>query len=241
MIEAVLFDIYGTLIHVKTDEQDIETYRCLSKWLSYHDISIQPAELKKLYLRTVNKMLKETGEKYPEVDSTRVFKRIFKIKTRKSRWNNNLLRMTTITFRACSRRHIDVYPGVGETLEKLKKKKYKLGIVSNAQEAFTLPELRMFDLTKYFDEIVISSNFGFKKPDPRLFRIALKSLKVRASRAIYVGNDSVDVEGAHSVGIKAVFLETGYGRKTRKPDFIAAGINQVLEIVENMSGIKHQI
>lgn len=233
MIEAVLFDIYGTLIHVKTDEQDIETYRCLSKWLSYHGISIQPAELKELYLRTVNKMLKETGEKYPEVDLTQVFKRIFKIKTSKSRWSNNLLRMTTITFRACSRRHIDVYPSVRETLEKLKKN-YKLGIVSNAQEAFTLPELRIFDLTKYFDEIVISSNFGFKKPDPRLFRIALKSLKVRASRAIYVGNDSVDVEGAHSVGIKAVFLETGYGRKTRKPDFIAAGINQIPNIVKSI-------
>jgi len=240
MIEAVLFDIYGTLIHIKTDEQDIETYRCLSKWLSYHGISLQPAELKELYLRTVNEMLKETGENYPEADLTQVFKRIFKIKTRKNRWDNNLLRMTTITFRACSRRHIDVYPNVKETLEKLKKN-YKLGIVSNAQEAFTIPELRMFDLVKYFDEIVISSNFGFKKPDPRLFKIALDALNVRASRAVYVGNDAVDVGGAHSVGMKAIFLDMGYGRKACKPDFIVAGINQVLEIVENMNGIRHQI
>lgn len=241
MIEAVLFDIYGTLIHIKTDEQDMETYACLSKWLSYLGILIQPAELKDLYLGTVNQMLEETGEKYPEVDLKNVFERMFKAKASKNPLENSLLEMAVITFRSCSRRHIDVYPNVRETLEKLKMENYKLGIVSNAQKVFTMPELRMFNLEKYFDKIVISSDFGFKKPDPRLFKMALNALNVRPGRAIYVGNDAVDVEGAHSVGMKAIFLDTGYGRKACKPDFIAAGMNQVLEIVENMNSVRHQV
>jgi len=239
MIEAVLFDIYGTLIHIKTDEQDLETYRCLSKWLSYHGISVQPAELKELYLRTVNKMLQETGEKYPEVDLTNVFRRMFIARASESQLDKSLLEMAVTTFRSCSRRHIDVYPNVKETLEKLKRKNYKLGIVSNAQKVFTMPELRMFNLEKYFEKIVISSDFGFKKPDPRLFKIALDALKVKPSESVFVGNDAVDVEGAQKVGMKAIFLETGYGRKECKPDFIVADVNQILEIVESMKSIGH--
>jgi len=233
MIEAVLFDIYGTLIHIKTDEQDIETYACLSKWLSYFGIMIQPTELKDLYLGTVNRMLEETGEKYPEVDLRNVFKRMFKAEASKNPLEKSLHEMAVITFRSCSRRNIDVYPNVKETLEKLKRKNYKLGIVSNAQKVFTMPELRMFNLEKYFDKIVISSDFGFKKPDPRLFRIALKALNVKPSKAVYVGNDAVDVEGAHSVGMKAILLMSGHGRKECKPDFTAATIDQVPETLSN--------
>jgi len=233
MIEAVLFDIYGTLIHIKTDEQDLETYRCLSKWLSYHGISVRPAELKELYLRTVNKMLEETGEKYPEVDLTNVFRRMFMARASESQLDKSLLEMAVTTFRSCSRRHIDIYPNVKETLEKLKRKNYKLGIVSNAQKVFTIPELRMFNLEKYFDKIVISSDFGFKKPDPRLFKIALDALKVKASTSVFVGNDAVDVEGAQSVGMKAILLMSGHGEKECKPDFTAATIDQVPRILSH--------
>ena len=61
-------------------------------------------------------------------------------------------------------------------------KKYRLGIVSNAQEAFTMPELALYELGPYFETIVLSSQAGVKKPNSRIFTRALSDLNVKPKK-----------------------------------------------------------
>src|SRR5258708_4576319 len=70
------------------------------------------------------------------------------------------------------------------------KQRYQLAVVSDAQTAYALPELQAVGLREFFDPIIISGDFGYRKPDSRLFLHALEKLRVTSSQAIFVGNDT---------------------------------------------------
>jgi len=57
-MQAVLFDLYGTLVDILTDESDLCIYRTISKFLTYFEIHYRPEELAAKYQKkTAEKML----------------------------------------------------------------------------------------------------------------------------------------------------------------------------------------
>jgi putative hydrolase of the HAD superfamily len=104
------------------------------------------------------------------------------------------------------------------------KTRHRLAVVSDAQSAYGLPELQAVGLARYFKPIVISGDYGYRKPDPRLFQAALSELEVRPEEAIFVGNDRFrDVLGARQVGMKTIlFCPNGNcgGSPETEPDYI---------------------
>ena|SRR5688572_15120550 len=96
-----------------------------------------------------------------------------------------------------------VFDDVRPTLVHLKTRGLKLGIISNWDERLR-PLLDKLDLAPFFDAIVVSSEIGFCKPAPEIFREALRSLDVAAQRAWHVGDsEAEDVQGARNVGMRA--------------------------------------
>lgn len=83
----------------------------------------------------------------------------------------------------------------------------RLGVVSNSEGR--LPELfAHVGLGDAFELIVDSAHEGVRKPDPEIFRRALSRMGVVAARAIYAGDiPSVDVDGAHAVGMHAALID----------------------------------
>ncbi len=62
-------------------------------------------------------------------------------------------------------------------------------------------------LSDSFDNILFSSDIGIEKPDPRILRLALKSIAVSPNKAIFVGDTwSADIVGAQAVPMRAVWL-----------------------------------
>ena len=93
-----------------------------------------------------------------------------------------------------------------EVLSRLKQQ-YLLAIVSDAQSAYALAELRSVGLQEYFNPVIISGDYGYRKPDARLFQKALDGLQIRPDQAIYVGNDGYrDIFGARQLGMKTVLI-----------------------------------
>ena len=93
-------------------------------------------------------------------------------------------------------------------LKKLRKK-YKLAIVSN----LSIPEcasrlLERFDLCRFFKVVFISGAINRRKPSPEIHEKALKTLEVRADKAVFVGDTpALDIKGAKAVGFKAVLIQ----------------------------------
>ncbi len=102
-------------------------------------------------------------------------------------------------------------PYLDEVLTELKRKGYKLGIITNtvtSHEEHVRTALRRIDAEKYFDAILTSVDVGHEKPDERIFMTALRELKVKPREAIMVGNRiSTDIVGGNRMGMKTVLLK----------------------------------
>jgi putative hydrolase of the HAD superfamily len=94
-----------------------------------------------------------------------------------------------------------------ETLLALRAQGLRLAVVTNGSASAQHEKLRVLGIHDCFDAIVISEEFGAKKPDPRIFRAALARVELTAAECAFVGdNPEKDVQGASAVGLRAVWL-----------------------------------
>ena len=113
---------------------------------------------------------------------------------------------------------------------------YRLALVSDAQPCYALPEIKEVGLDGYFDPIILSAHYGFRKPDKRLTEIALEIMKLKPAEVICAGNDMYrDIYGASRLGIKTIFIDSNQGDKSHEnvtPDYHAHRFEDVLRGVE---------
>ncbi len=206
--KAVIFDLYGTLIDIQTDEQDPWLYGVLSQYLSYYMVRIQPEELRKAYVEEVRISLGQSLQKYPEVNVYNIFRSIMD-RYGRGNYGKPAISAIAMLFRSLSRKRFGAFPGAHDAISRLSRR-YRVAAVSDAQWVFTDTEMEMLGFTRFFKTRVLSSRLGYKKPDPRLFEMALKSLQVRPEDAVYVGdNPEKDLRGARAAGMKCVLFRGG--------------------------------
>lgn len=205
-IKAVLFDLYGTLINIRTDEGDITTYEILSRYLKYHSVFISPEFLKKTYFEMVQQYLSKSKEPYPEVDVYKIFFDIMHTYGRK-KYPSSVVIDVSMLFRSLTIRKFEPFDDIYDVLD-LISRKYKIALISDAQWVFTEPEIKMLGLERFFKYRFLSSRYGYKKPDKRLFYTAMKKLDIEPDEAVYIGdNPSRDLVGAKSSGMKFLLFK----------------------------------
>jgi HAD superfamily hydrolase (TIGR01509 family) len=84
------------------------------------------------------------------------------------------------------------------------KKRYRTGLLSNAFSDLREMLVRRWKIADAFDEIVISSEVGVTKPDPRIYYIALERFGTDPGEAVFVDDFLHNVEGARSAGMYAI-------------------------------------
>jgi putative hydrolase of the HAD superfamily len=100
---------------------------------------------------------------------------------------------------------------VRRTLDELRRRRFKLGVVTNGGSAMQRRKLAALGIDRAFDAILVSEEEGLRKPDAAIFRRALARLEVAAEEAMFVGDHPVaDVEGAHRAGLRAVWKFVPY-------------------------------
>lgn len=99
-----------------------------------------------------------------------------------------------------------VEPDVVPALAALRARGLRLVVVSNANGRLKHLFDRL-DLTRWFDHVLDSHDWGVEKPDPRLFQIALEQARASAARTMHVGDlYHVDVVGARRAGLREAVL-----------------------------------
>lgn len=228
IIKAILFDINGTLIDINTDESNEEIYRGISHILTYQGIFMHRREVRDEYYRIMNLQRKTSKEKYPEFDVVKLFREFInqRLSTQETTSPEKLKWLPVFlaeTYRGISRNRLQLYPGVLDVLSALRPH-YKLGVISDAQSAWCLPEMRAVGIDGYFDAVIVSGDYGYRKPDSRLFTAALTQLGVGPENVLFVGNDMFrDVYAAKQQRIKTVFFSSNQGSKQpegAEPDYI---------------------
>ncbi|MDE6655755.1 MAG: HAD family hydrolase, partial [Anaeroplasmataceae bacterium] len=207
---------YGTLIDIHTDEEDKRFWNKVAKKVAkYHFYT--PEDLKNNY----KKLCEEKQQYIEEIEILDVFEELLNITREKSE-------EVAWMFRKASTQYIRLYKGVKQLLKKLKSEGYSLYVLSNAQEAFTMPELKKLGIMHYFDGIAISSKYGVKKPNLEFFQRAIKNFNAKGEIWM-VGNDAeCDIYPAEKLGLNTIFIESNLTfNKIRKPDFIGFSYKKI--------------
>jgi HAD superfamily hydrolase (TIGR01493 family) len=130
----------------------------------------------------------------------------------------------------------DVY----ETLDVLKARGCRLGLISNARDAANVERLiDQAQLRPWFDPIVISANAGVRKPNPRIFKIVLDAWQLRPDEVVMVGDMlGADVLGAHNAGLRGIWATMQAERgandahgDTIAPDATIAALSELPDVL----------
>ena len=134
---------------------------------------------------------------------------------------------------------VHVGPDVIATLEALRGRGLRLGVVSNAAYLPRLmkEQLTALGLAPYFDAVTFSSEIGVRKPHPAIYADALRKLGAEPSRTLFVG-DRVreDVQGPKALGMRAVL--TREWRQEDDPgvaDFVIQRLDELPAIVSRLA------
>jgi putative hydrolase of the HAD superfamily len=97
--------------------------------------------------------------------------------------------------------------GAVEAVRAIKAQGFRVGVVSNAEGQIE-GSLGHAGFGGLFETVVDSHLVGVEKPNPEIFRVALKRMSLRAESTLYIGDlPEVDVKGARSAGLSAVLLD----------------------------------
>ena len=126
-----------------------------------------------------------------------------------------------------------LYPQVRETLVALRNRGVKLAVVTNKEGRYTATVLNAHQLMPLLDHVVSGDTLPSKKPDPAGIASCLAEFGVAQSRALFVGDSSIDVATARNAGVAVWALPYGYNMgqpiAACAPDRIIADCSALLD------------
>jgi putative hydrolase of the HAD superfamily len=215
VIKAVLFDLDNTLVdfwHMKDDAVDaaLEAMRDAG-------LRMDKTKARKLLF----KLYREHGIEY---------QRIFQLFLRKSigKIDYKILAAGIHAYRKVKDAHMITYPSVKPVLTELKRR-YKLGIISDAPSLQVWLRLTELGLTRFFDLVITPSETKARKPSGLPFKLAIRMLKLKPEQIAMVGDwPSRDIEPARKIGLVTVLARYGQtGKEKAKSDYVIDDIREL--------------
>lgn len=216
-IKALGFDFFGTLVDAQADWRECVLLTC--KYLQRYGYDFSDDDFMSNYREVVSEHRKTRYETFREVNNCV--------------WVADTLNRLGIEVESSCpdiKSAVDEYFNLWEltlapdapTVLRSLNKKYTVSLVSNFTHSFFLHQsLRKLGIEKFFDHIIDSDTVGWRKPHPNIFNHFLKTSRVKAVDAVFIGdNPETDIKGAKGIGIKAVLLV--------KPGQVQAQLSQVL-------------
>lgn len=237
MYNNYIFDLYGTLIDIRTDEWSSEVWDKFAKWLTDRGMKYTGKEVHELYDSCVKKAeaVPSVYEK-AEIDILPVFDTI--CRSKKADVSSEEVWEAGENFRIISTSMIKLYPNTLKVLKALKDAGKKVYLLSNAQRVFTWQELTGTGIVDYFDDIFISSDEGCKKPDVAFYKKLIDKHGLNIKESVMIGNDSTtDISGAAKLGMDAFYVRTAISPENDPtPDckyvFEDGDIGHVVELIK---------
>jgi putative hydrolase of the HAD superfamily len=207
-VKVVSFDVFRTLIDIDEDQDRPGAYRELARWFGYHGIVFTGDDLQQRLRARVAERLQSAGEDHPDVEMLSVLAvTIEELAPGSGAIAAPILPEAAWILRTATTVSLTVVPNALETVRALGGN-MRLGICSNTQRAYTIGELRMFDLLEPFEHIVFSSDVRVCKPNPKIFEAFLEKFGVTAGEVVHIGDDyQDDAVGAAAAGIRSIWID----------------------------------
>ena len=206
----LIFDLYGTLVDIHTEENSL-VWEKTAFFFGFYGARYTPEELQNSFRANLTAREAKAGQSYecfPDIPFEEVMDDLFRLKG----IDPAPLRLgiqAAQLFRIFSLEYVKLYPHVPEALAELRQKGFRLWLLSNAQHVFTAYEIRYLGLEDAFDKIYISSDYQCRKPDVRFFRALLEEQGLDPEKCLMIGNDlHTDIGGAKNAGLDTLYMHT---------------------------------
>ena len=236
MYTNYIFDLYGTLVDINTNENSKLLWDKLALFYSFNGAYYSGKELKATYIRKVKKaQISITMTKHADFPIENIFQELFEDK--KIYASKDTIKAAAQMFRILSTKHLKLYDGVLELLDLLKEKKKKIYLLSNAQRIYTLYEMKILGIYEYFHGIYFSSDHYVCKPDGLFYHKLLKEFELDIKSSIMIGNDFVaDIEGASKVGLDSLYIESNLSPEITRElnsryNIMDGNVNKIAELI----------
>lgn len=224
-VEAVIFDLDNTLVNRK-DAFNIFSERLINQFVVTND-SINRCEI----IKTIG---------IADRDGYRNRRELFEELLMTLPMNNpgitieELMEFWSAEFFKCT----VLMDGAQEVLENLLSKKIKLALITNGSVHSQNSKIDQVMIRNYFDTIIVSDEVNVKKPDKRIFDIALERLNISSQFSWYIGDHPIhDIQGAMDAGLNTVWMEgfIDWEATIQKPKHIISQLKELIKIVEDVS------
>jgi putative hydrolase of the HAD superfamily len=112
---------------------------------------------------------------------------------------------------ACYGEHTCGFAGMAHVLSTLRQQGFKLSIVTNGPIKTQMNKVMALNLEPLVDDVVVSEAAGVKKPDRRIFELAMERLGVSAGQSIFIGDHPEnDIVGPQALGLKAIWFRDAF-------------------------------
>lgn len=251
-LKNYIFDLYGTLVDIHTDEEKPALWKAMAFLFSMTGASYTPDVLRRRYgelvdeeteleLAAAGKRL-NGGELLPqetEIQLSHVFVRL--LEERGVKADQAQLGQIGMTFRSLSLEYIRLYEKVPKLLAGLRAEGKQIYLLSNAQRMFTEPEMRMLGIYDCFDGILYSSDAGVKKPSPYFFDALFQKYGLKKEESVMIGNEyRADILGARAYGIRSLYVHTA--QSGERPASLPESCQEIADIgqVAGSGGIEFE-
>jgi pyrophosphatase PpaX len=207
-LEAVLFDLDGTLIH------SIE--HIIACWQHTVRTSLGREMSREEIIPTLGRALLECFEEIApgrSVEMREVY-RAYQKATHDS--------------------DVTLVSGTHETLKRLRAAGYKMGVVTSKGVIVATEGLNLFNLASYFDMLVTYEDTDRHKPHPDPLLVASERMGIDPAHMLYVGDAVFDIQAGKAAGMRTVGVTWGAGKKE---DLLEAGADWVIEDMGELPGL----
>ena len=207
MIKAVFFDLYHTLVTYNPSQEELE-----AGILQELGVDVQPDALRRPIVTAdefiYNEIARQPLSYRSQEERLALYLKYQEMVLREAGIpHDTKLAMSLLSRMQQTKMNLVLFDDVAPTLTELKKRALILGLISNVEQDIN-ETLTRLELPSWLKIIVTSQDAGANKPQPEIFREALKRASVQPAEALYIGDQyQVDVVGANGAGMKGILLD----------------------------------
>ena len=215
--KAIVFDAYGTLFDVNSAAEKSKD-KIGNKWENFANFW-RTTQLEYTWLRSLMKKHKN----FWQITEDSLDKSMETFQIDKS-LRNDLLSLY---------KELSPYPEVKNVLENLKKKSFKLAILSNGTPELLNHLVKSSDLENLFDDIFSVEEVKIYKPHPKVYDIPVNKYKVSKGEITFLSANTWDVSGAGNYGYNSIWVNRNnsvFDKLDYKPKNEVKNLKQLLDL-----------
>ena len=216
-IKAIIFDAYGTLFDVNSAAEKCKD-KIGDKWEGFANFW-RTTQLEYTWLRSLMKRHKDFWQ--VTEDSLKKSMKAFNIDPS---MKSELLNLYKI---------LSPFKEVPETLKILKKKNFKLAILSNGTPLLLNELVKSNSLDNLFDDLFSIEDVGIYKPDSKVYDLPIKKYKIKRNEVAFLSSNTWDVSGGGNYGFNSIWVNrnnTIFDNLDYTPKEEIKNLNQLLDI-----------